>query len=531
MQIINSDKIANSDMFRSPTRNLSTSTARTSGDVMPKQFDGTPSTGEEISTENPAEVYARNVEAICKEVDQMGLWLSRNPGSRSPLKEFIGRALEALQELAMVKQVIHITNSRTVSEIKELEMTRERVRELIQKNVTDGQYPEELLNAKEWPESAFEIVKVERSHPLSKGKKGNLALVFSSKKEDNLGLISLAEKAFGDVEDLFVDGTVAGDFQHIKMTSKKDGKEPVVRHGFLVTGGESMKRLVDAVGEKNIKDISMATTNPKDIERARRLAEITFCGKDCEITLHGFPQTREKKIAKVRDYETVRICSSTTLSYADMAGKVKENLDPASIGVEIKGTRKTVSNDILIRTEKGGADKVMKQIKENFNKEQLKLKVETISHRKPLIITCIDALVTENELKQAIEKELGEEDIDMEVKKFYDTKFGDKNAEIWIDDQFVLKLVDRAKFKVGLGVCKIKSKTRIDRCTNCLKIGHRASECRTAQLARKCLNCTKEGHNYKDCKESAFCNECKKVGHNPTSTICPAFRRRVNKSH
>lgn len=62
-----------------------------------------------------------------------------------------------------------------------------------------------------WPEKAFGRVKVEYRHPLSAGK-ANLAMILSQNNEENAGLINMAEKAFGDIEDLIVEGTVVGGY-------------------------------------------------------------------------------------------------------------------------------------------------------------------------------------------------------------------------------------------------------------------------------------------------------------------------------
>ncbi|KAI5697555.1 hypothetical protein M8J75_012203 [Diaphorina citri] len=57
----------------------------------------------------------------------------------------------------------------------------------------------------------------------------------NSKKEANTAIRNLAEKAFGEIDDLIQDGLVKDGFQKIETMSKKGDQEPTTSYGFLIS--------------------------------------------------------------------------------------------------------------------------------------------------------------------------------------------------------------------------------------------------------------------------------------------------------
>lgn len=145
------------------------------------------------------------------------------------------------------------------------------------------------------------------------------------------------------------DETVVGGYQTIDIVRKKGENIPVTTYGFLLAAdADSVMRLVSDMKAKNIESIGIATTfanDPKKMMEIRKLTEISFFGTDKEVILfcQGKQKANEKPTdIKVRDYETLKISTKSTdeRSYAEMAGKIKESLDPTSPGVVIKDTKK-----------------------------------------------------------------------------------------------------------------------------------------------------------------------------------------------
>jgi Arginine methyltransferase-interacting protein, contains RING Zn-finger len=474
------------------------------------------------------------------------------PNTRAEIKLGIERLYEVIAKMVPEVNKVHFTDESIWKKIKQehKEGNQNSVREPQRKEdtirnglkkISEGDFGLicDLLDT-EWPESVFERTKINYQFPLAGGKRGNLALLFSQKKEANTAIRNLAEKAFGEIDDLIQDGLVKDGFQKIETMSKKGNQEPTTSYGFLISAdcdGENFQRLRKEMIDEEIKTIGITTVSSTDPIKLRKMTEIEFYGTDKEVTIFCQPKPNERakiNATKVRDYETVRICTSLTgdQSYAEMAGKIKENLNPSVLGVEIKGTRKSGKNEILIRTEKGGAEKVRQQMTENFNQEaNCPLKVETVSQKRPILINKIEILATEEDLTEAIRRELSDTKVEIVVKKFYETKFGDRNAEVWLEDDFARRLEDKGKIKVNWCISSVKRKTKIDRCTICLRIGHKSSKCNAPKKKRKllCLKCCKEGHSFRDCEGKEFCNECNTEGHSPVTTKCPVFRRLVSR--
>lgn len=152
------------------------------GEQSDEQFGGTPGTDEEIA-EDPVEVYTRNVEAMCKEIDQMGLWLNWNPGSRSLLKEFIMKPEEALREVEKVKQGIRRSDQQMVSDTKDTKEEKTRkVRDMIHECATDGSYLNKLLDAKKCPNLHSKESKWTGVTPFHKVRRGTQHLFSHQRK-------------------------------------------------------------------------------------------------------------------------------------------------------------------------------------------------------------------------------------------------------------------------------------------------------------------------------------------------------------
>lgn len=491
------------------------------------QWTGTPA---------PVEEFERCLDSMCTEIKLMVQWMEQNPNSRSGLLKYVQEAGKALEDLEKVRNEVAVNDKGKVKKLEiRNENSREEIREIIQE-ISNGEMSRfDKLMKMRWPETAYERASLDTEYPLKGGKKRNLALVFSKKGEENSALAEMAIKAYGEMNELLMEGKVTGGYQTIEMVRKKGLKDPETTYGFLLEmddQGDNMRKLVSDLKVKKCKDIGIVTASKCDPETSRKLAEISFFETGIEVTVFHKAKTTQNDKPKVRDYDTLKIktMANGAESYAEMAGKIKENLDPIGLGVTIKGSKKTGKNEITIHTEKGGADKVKKQLTEKINQESgCQMTVESIVHNRPILITNIEALATEEDLKKAIQKALGNTKMTIEIKKLYDTKFGDKNAEIWLEEEHANALEEMGKLTVVWCVCFIKKKLKIDRCTRCLKIGHRTAVCRSKEQMERCLNCCKEGHKYSTCTSKAFCNECNVEGHCPVTTRCPAFRRRVNK--
>lgn len=415
------------------------------------------------------------------------------------------------------------------------EHNAEEIWKQIEKIVEDENGSIEPILGLVWPESMYEKVKVVHGNPLNAENKDNVALMFSKEEKNNAGIMGIAMRTCGQIDEIMENGSPKNGYQTI---IQKMGNETKTR--FLITEGESVgiKKMIEEIKNQKMKTLNMAAAGAIDTDRLRKLTEISFRDSDIRITLYK-PENNKPGNAgtiirkeKERDFDTIKINQiNSGMSYAEMAGKwqeIKQKISPETLGVEIKGIRKNNKEEMFIRTQKGGAEILMQELqkeKQNILNAQI---AQPITDKKPMLITRIEAGANEEDLRRGLNAALGT-DLEIEIKKLYETRFGDQNAEIWIEENYMETLEKIQKIKVGWSVCIIKKKVRVDRCTLCLKLGHPRFKCRAKeQEEKKCFNCTKPGHTIKECQEQAFCNECNRAGHTPVTTECPMFRKRLN---
>lgn len=264
-----------------------------------------------------------------------------------------------------------------------------------------------------------------------------------------------------------------------------------------------------------------------DLGVIRKLLEISFLKTKIDITL--FVKSEQEGVKGKKPNAEVEIIKvNSGLSYADMVSKMKENINPASIGVKIKNMKKSNNGELLIVTDKGPSAKLMKEM-QNKATELVGINAKKVDHTRPLMITGMDGTTTEQELADAIEEVLGKtkEETGLEIKRITQARWGRRVAEVWLNTNESRILEDFGEIEIGWGKEYIKNKKRIDRCIKCLNIGHRSTECRTRNATPGCFRCTKPGHSAKDCQEQPRCNVCKVDGHRPDSARCPSFRNKI----
>ncbi|KAI5713036.1 hypothetical protein M8J75_013182 [Diaphorina citri] len=198
------------------------------------------------------------------------------PNTRAEIKLGIERLYEVIAKMVPEVNKVHFTDESIWKKIKQehKEGNQNSVREPQRKEdtirnglkkISEGDFGLicNLLDT-EWPESVFERTKINYQFPLAGGKRGNLALLFSQKKEANTAIRNLAEKAFGEIDDLIQDGLVKDGFQKIETMSKKGDQEPTTSYGFLISAdcdGENFQRLRKEMIDEEIKTIGITTVS------------------------------------------------------------------------------------------------------------------------------------------------------------------------------------------------------------------------------------------------------------------------------
>ena len=126
-----------------------------------------------------------------------------------------------------------------------------------------------------------------------------------------------------------------------------------------------------------------------------------------------------------------------------------------------------------------------------------------VRHLVPMVemeILEIDTTVNAEDIAEAVGSCLREEpSLGMEVsltkRPFRDTR----KAFVRMEEARALKLLKVAHIKIRWVSCRVRRKTKVKRCYQCLVFGHMAAECRGLDHSRSCWKCGEEGYTAGTC--------------------------------
>lgn len=171
---------------------------------------------------------------------------------------------------------------------------------------------------------------------------------------------------------------------------------------------------------------------------------------------------------------------------------------------------------------KDGLQTFNKQLGEkvdNAVKTEIQEQLETI------VIRDIDDIVTEDDLKTAIEEKIG---TDVQYKlDIMERRSGASytHAYLLMPVHAVNQLLKSRRIRAGWSSCRIERKVSPLRCFNCLKYGHTAKECKNASRKNVCWRCGELDHKEAVCANEQRCHECEVSGHRADSSKCPTYRK------
>lgn len=267
------------------------------------------------------------------------------------------------------------------------------------------------------------------------------------------------------------------------------------------------------------QEINIETFGKSNMGKTRKLLEVTFRNSPKNIKIIAAEKTNRK--------ETIYIQPETAgPSFADLVKGIKESINPGDFQVNVTSIRPTKDGAVMIVADGGGRT-------EDLGKEIIK-KVNgttfSMGGKKTIEVLDLDPTITENELKEAlITYCLAGEESSINIENMWKTKAGWQIASITTRKGTAEYLAQVGCIKVGWISCRVRPKIRIERCLNCLRIGHSANRCTDARRTEMgCLQCTKSGHVAKSCPNERFCLECGITGHRGDTFTCPRYRALVN---
>lgn len=280
-----------------------------------------------------------------------------------------------------------------------------------------------------------------------------------------------------------------------------------------------------AQAKRNVVVVSIP--DDADHEKTRKIMEASLINSELTVI---FKPNRKERQPTVRRNETIIVSGNDNKSFADMLKDVKANIDPKTLGVEIKRVGATAAGDLrLIFQEraKGGCKNLVSGIKERAATVK---KVQLFENIKGIVLMDIEEDIEAEEVKMELHKQLGVKVDDIKMNEFRLSKRGSKMVTVFLPTEFAEKAIQKRKIKIGWTMCTAKERIDPKLCETCQCYGHPKADCKEKrQQLRRCLKCGIFGHASRDCEGKESCFSCNIEGHRANSMTCPIYRDLVHK--
>ncbi|KAI5694584.1 hypothetical protein M8J76_012396 [Diaphorina citri] len=267
------------------------------------------------------------------------------------------------------------------------------------------------------------------------------------------------------------------------------------------------------------KTLDVAPTGNISDEKIRKVLEFSFKNTKTKINIVRKEKNEKEETGKL-------IIKSEGTSFADLFKNVKQNINPEQLNIDFKKIRRTKDGSVMLETKGKDAETLKQEIMSKMDN----ITVTAIGGKKTIEILDLDPTITKEEIIEEISKiSTTEEQAECTVDNLRSTRSGWQIANITVTKSLAEKLLNIGVIKIGWISCRIKQKINIDRCINCLQVGHMARQCKMPRsLDIKCLKCAGDGHIAKNCDNERFCVKCNVNGHRNDSYACPHYRALVN---
>ena len=151
----------------------------------------------------------------------------------------------------------------------------------------------------------------------------------------------------------------------------------------------------------------------------------------------------------------------------------------------------------------------------------------TTNNQKVLHIRDIDAVTTDGEIKEAIEKAVGAKTATLnsiEISNIRPMQGSCQIATVKTTEEVAKVLLKEGRVLVGFTRCRVKLRQEVIKCFKCWGYNHTAANCNGPDRTKDCLKCAEKGHQVKDCQNESFCPLCMKKGHRVRSGEGPKHR-------
>lgn len=386
------------------------------------------------------------------------------------------------------------------------------------------------LLIEEWPNECYTKVELVEGNPIL-DKNDNELLVSMLNPSDRGSILEKACKKYPELETIISEDLDEEQLQYVEYSTGSRKGTTKTKRVYITATTDACKvlhqllELRDEMGKKQKLDIACVSTY-EDRRQLRTLLELAFGTSNINVKLFK-PKNKQSVTNEKKDnqgkYESIIVKIGNSTSYAEMVKSVKEGVGP-DLATKVRSIKKTRNEDLLIITEKGGAEELRNEISSKISGTEVSLG----GKRKTVNILGMEITTEEDEIKNDIIKLFPSCTKNLiEVKSLRPTSGGFKIATVSMTANLADLLISRGKIKIGWNAdCRVRERKNIPQCTNCLKLGHITRNCDLPKEDdKKCMNCSETGHVRKDCKMESFCTMCIEKGHRSDSTKCPQFRK------
>lgn len=281
--------------------------------------------------------------------------------------------------------------------------------------------------------------------------------------------------------------------------------------------------------------------HPKRLRRQRK--EKGGSEVDTPTERGATPPRREKKkkVKKKKKQQKPRpdallIKPAEGKTYAEVLKEIREKIKPEDTETEVNRIRQTRAGDILIELGDNTRDKMAFEAALNT---VLQNKATTL-HLEPktsVEIRDLDSLSEENEIKEAIELQIGKAIGDIRIHLTKANARGLKAAIVQLSIKGADELVREGFLKVGWVRCRVRRRVEVPRCFRCLAYGHTSGICKGPDRSKLCFKCGGLGHLAVTCTEESSCMLCldrkyalEACRHLPGSGGCLVFREALEQA-
>lgn len=421
--------------------------------------------------------------------------------------------MEIGRELRLVKEI-----REEMKELEELDENKDRLASLIRK---------------EWPDGAYKVTET-RTGNITKEATGNLKIVILSEDEatniqDGHNWIDRMTGHPGIIKKIqgrFYQPFMCRKYSTLTALGRNDLDEPetskifvLLTHSKEVDLVELFKALRSIREEAKVKEcVNVATVGKVCHREVRKVMECAFVGTESRAIIM-IPGSRSPT-------ETLIVKSKEGKSFAELVKGVKEAVNLDALDVNIKALRRNKDGSMMLLTDGQNTERLRDAIRDRVEGTST-----TLGGMKTVEILDLDPTVSRADIIEELMKLASQDERErITVENPRETTSGFQIANVTAPRSLSDKLIKSGAIRIGWTSCRLKEHIRIDRCINCLQLGHIAIKCKEQKTPDiRCLKCTGIGHKAKDCVHEAYCVVCKTIGHRNDSFICPSYRELVQK--